>query len=190
MNDTRIEQLERERDEYKRIAKYIEDCHMKAEAKLATAQGEACRHGWRGAAPKDGQHIKTPCPECGCESLFIGEGGHLTCARVGSAHGEYNGCPNPDVEDVVKKLKAALAEARWKFEHTPHGKKRNDVCVWVQDSDGPWNTSCGKTWEFTDGGPEENDAYFCHHCGGALLPEPYIDDAIDDAAIDAAKGNP
>lgn len=60
---------------------------------------------------------------------------------------------------------------------TPHGVKREEVCVWVQDSDGPWNTSCGKVFEFTNEGPAENEANFCYHCGGALLPEPYSDAA-------------
>lgn len=58
---------------------------------------------------------------------------------------------------------------------TAHGIKREDTCVWVQDSDGPWNTSCGKVFEFTNEGPAENEANFCYHCGGALLPEPYSD---------------
>jgi len=60
---------------------------------------------------------------------------------------------------------------------TAHGIKREDTCVWVQDSDGPWNTSCGKVFEFTNDGPAENEANFCYHCGGALLPEPYSDAA-------------
>lgn len=54
-----------------------------------------------------------------------------------------------------------------------NGVKRQDRCVWLQDSYGTWDTSCGKTWEFTDGGPMENEANYCHHCGGALLPEPF-----------------
>lgn len=43
-------------------------------------------------------------------------------------------------------------------------------CVWMQDSDGPWNTSCGHVFEFTDGGPHQNDAAWCQYCGGKLLP--------------------
>jgi len=61
-------------------------------------------------------------------------------------------------------------------EWTPHGVKRQDVCVWMQDSDGAWITSCQQTFEFAHDGPAENHAYFCYHCGGALLPEPYSDD--------------
>ena len=53
------------------------------------------------------------------------------------------------------------------------GVTRNDSCIWTQDSDGTWNTCCGKVWEFNDGGPEENEAHFCHHCGGVLLAEHF-----------------
>ncbi len=34
--------------------------------------------------------IVTPCPSCGARSLFVGEGGHLTCSVIG--------CPEPGVE--------------------------------------------------------------------------------------------
>ena len=53
--------------------------------------------------------------------------------------------------------------------------EKADYCVWMQDSDGPWNTSCGHTFEFTDGGPHQNDAVWCQYCGGKLLPEYYAE---------------
>ena len=86
-------------------------------------------------------------------------------------------------ETALAEAQAEIARLREDAGYTANGKKRSDVCVWVQDSDGPWNSSCGQTWEFIDGGPEENNAHFCHKCGGALLPEPY-------AAIDAARSKP
>ena len=61
----------------------------------------------------------------------------------------------------------------WANRQLPVGITREDVCIWTQDSDGPWNTSCGVTWEFNDGGPAENSAHFCHHCGGVLLSNPF-----------------
>ncbi len=76
-----------------------------------------CHHGWRGTVPVDGERIVTPCPHCGCQSLFIGSGGHLTCSRVPSRGSD--GCGNPSVADAVEKLKrdredlvAALRRAR------------------------------------------------------------------------------
>ena len=55
-----------------------------------------------------------------------------------------------------------------------------DVCVWMQDSDGSWATSCGKQWEFISGDPKSNEQHFCHHCGGVLLAESFSDDAQTD----------
>ena len=80
-----------------------------AEARAEKAERERCSHGWRGTVPEDGQRIVTPCPECGSQSLFIGSGGHLTCARVPTDHGD--GCPSPSVEATVKHLKDGLSEA-------------------------------------------------------------------------------
>ena len=85
---------------------------------------------------------------------------------------------------AIKQLRTALApspvaaptQGTTGRDWTQHGIKREGECVWVQDSDGTWNTSCDKTWEYNDGGPHQNDAHFCYHCGGALLPEYFSDD--------------
>ena len=60
------------------------------------------------------------------------------------------------------------------------GVTRQDVCIWTQDSDGTWNTSCSKTWEFIEGGPTDNEMHFCHHCGGELISEPFSEDLEPD----------
>lgn len=57
---------------------------------------------------------------------------------------------------------------------------RQNVCIWTQDSDGTWNTSCSKTWEFIEGGPTDNEMHFCHHCGGALIAESFSEDLATD----------
>lgn len=41
-------------------------------------------------------------------------------------------------------------------------------CIWTHEIEDVYTTSCGKTWQFTDGTPAENDAIYCHHCGGRL----------------------
>lgn len=75
------------------------------------ADSRACHHGWRGSVPEDGQRIITPCPACGAQSLFIGNGGHLTCASVPKDN--FGGCPDPSVEDAIKhKIAAAREEGR------------------------------------------------------------------------------
>lgn len=57
---------------------------------------------------------------------------------------------------------------------------KQNVCIWTQDSDGTWNTSCSKTWEFIEGGPTDNEMHFCHHCGGSLLSESFSEDFATD----------
>ena len=62
----------------------------------------------------------------------------------------------------------------------PPGVTRQDACIWTQDSDGTWNTSCSKKWEFIEGGPTDNEMHFCHHCGGELISEPFSEDLEPD----------
>lgn len=44
------------------------------------------------------------------------------------------------------------------------------ACVWTQDTDlgDVYDGSCGIKWEFTDGGPRENNVIFCPHCGARV----------------------
>lgn len=46
-----------------------------------------------------------------------------------------------------------------------------ETCVWVQDGDGYWTTTCCNAFEFTDGGPVENGARFCMFCGQLVEEE-------------------
>lgn len=98
--------LEKERDQ---LAEQVE--RLKA---------ERCRHGWRGRPPKDGQRIVTPCPSCRSESLFIGDGGHLTCASVPTSHGGYEGCKNPSLQDQIEVLIKERDEARRERDEARH----------------------------------------------------------------------
>ena len=42
-------------------------------------------------------------------------------------------------------------------------------CQWYEDEiHGYWEASCGLTWSFGDGGPEENQCIFCPKCGKPL----------------------
>lgn len=61
-------------------------------------------------------------------------------------------------------------------------KKRvaiEDSCLWVEDSDGIWNTNCGEIFEFNEGTPSENKARFCLYCGKSLIADAY-DEADND----------
>lgn len=49
------------------------------------------------------------------------------------------------------------------------------ACLWTpvnpQDDDRIWNTECGQTHQFTDGGPRENEHTFCPYCGRGIVLE-------------------
>lgn len=43
------------------------------------------------------------------------------------------------------------------------------TCKWTHnDDDSSWDTECGQSWRFDDGGPKENHMNFCHCCGKTL----------------------
>lgn len=43
------------------------------------------------------------------------------------------------------------------------------TCEWAHnEDDGFWDTECGQSWLFDDGGPKENHMNFCHCCGKPL----------------------
>lgn len=42
------------------------------------------------------ERITTRCPACGCQTLFIGSGGHLVCSLID--------CPSPGVERKIAEL--------------------------------------------------------------------------------------
>lgn len=43
------------------------------------------------------------------------------------------------------------------------------TCEWTHNADDSfWDTECGQSWRFDDGGPKENRMNFCHCCGKTL----------------------
>ena len=49
----------------------------------------------------------------------------------------------------------------------------NEPCLWGQDEDGMWETSCGRAFEFNDGDPADNAFLFCPFCGKQLKTMVY-----------------
>lgn len=64
------------------------------------------------------------------------------------------------MQDALDAEDAIIARESAKPPHT---------CTWVEDADGYYSTECGESYVFNDGTPKQNNAYFCHHCGGRLL---------------------
>jgi len=54
----------------------------------------------------------------------------------------------------------------------PHLKAMQQAleCEWHKGDDeyGIWESACGESWSFVDGGPTENRMLYCHRCGGKL----------------------
>ncbi len=50
----------------------------------------------------------------------------------------------------------------------------NRECEWKCDDidNGIWESACGESRSFIDGGPVENRMLFCHRCGGKLKTAP------------------
>ena len=56
---------------------------------------------------------------------------------------------------------------------------RQLTCAWTIDDwggDSVYETQCGHTFEFNDGGPVENGFAFCGYCGGKLCEVRTSDD--------------
>ena len=44
-----------------------------------------------------------------------------------------------------------------------------DPCTWANDSDGFFATTCGRAFDFCDGGPDENRFSYCPFCGRSIV---------------------
>lgn len=49
------------------------------------------------------------------------------------------------------------------------------ACEWNEDEDGNWDTGCGNTFSFDEGGPEENKSKFCCYCGKGVKAVKFRD---------------
>ena len=52
---------------------------------------------------------------------------------------------------------------------------RSVPCVWREDSNGAWDTSCDNKHEFTVDGPAANQHRFCPYCASVLEEVRYVD---------------
>ncbi len=60
-----------------------------------------------------------------------------------------------------------------------------EKCVWADTGDSAsWQSSCGKHFEFNEGGPVENGMKFCYSCGKPLEEIPARFDEWGDPITD------
>ena len=45
------------------------------------------------------------------------------------------------------------------------GKEFRPECTWTFNGYTAWESACGRSWGFEDGGPEDNGVRYCHGCG-------------------------
>jgi len=63
------------------------------------------------------------------------------------------------------------SEARKKREIVTRKDERmnpKQYCIWIEDDDGVYQTSCLHSFEFMNGTPESNGIKFCPYCGKEL----------------------
>jgi hypothetical protein len=53
------------------------------------------------------------------------------------------------------------------------GAASTEPCVWTEDEDGIYHTTCQHSWFFDTGTATENQAKFCPYCGRALRDKRY-----------------
>jgi len=46
------------------------------------------------------------------------------------------------------------------------------ICLWTEDQDGNWSTTCGKAFTLFSGMPKENNYNFCPNCGRKIVEKP------------------
>ena len=56
---------------------------------------------------------------------------------------------------------------------------KKKICEWVEDSDGTYQTTCGKEFQFIDSGCKENGFKFCCFCGKPLLEDKFEEKSGD-----------
>jgi len=82
-----------------------------------------------------------------------------------------------ELEAELKGMGTPIVDRSSEIEFTDDetGNDPNKSCVWSEDEDGAWHTGCGNIWEFSDGGPRENRAWYCPYCGHPMSLQEYKD---------------
>jgi hypothetical protein len=75
-------------------------------------------------------------------------------------------CSRPDEPNPCIFIGAnALMDEVIKRQYNPQAEQS---CIWTEDEDGIYQTSCGNSFEFMNGTPNDNHTKFCPYCGKVL----------------------
>ena len=56
-------------------------------------------------------------------------------------------------------------------------ESEEETCEWEEDDSGTWSCSkCGASWEFNNGGPDDNDMHYCPKCGREITKASYYEE--------------
>lgn len=89
-------------------------------------------------------------------------------ARLENAEGrERKHCKRAETAEAeLERLKPGKPKCSNRTVAEPRPAVLQERCEWVwDDGDCFWQASCGGTWVFTDGSPEDNQVKFCQCCG-------------------------
>ena len=81
-----------------------------------------------------------------------------------------------DVKELFQEGNRSLTEAIKRIKNLPTAEPERKRGKWVEDDDG-WNgmiwrcSECDALFTLNDGTPEENEYYFCPHCGADMRGE-------------------
>ena len=60
------------------------------------------------------------------------------------------------------------------------------TCVWTEDDEGIWSSTCNQEAEFLSGGPQENGYRYCPYCGMALEQKLWAEPTVEEDTCDAS----
>ena len=106
----------------------------------------------------------SPCPFCGSSKVV-----HYEVEGRANHHFECCECLASSMCKPTYQEALAAWNRRAPQPTQPQAGAVPLTCEWTHnDDDSSWDTECGQSWRFDDGGPKENHMNFCHCCGKTL----------------------
>jgi hypothetical protein len=89
---------------------------------------------------------------------------------------ELKPCPwcliaSESLEADIEALEAENAALRAEIERL-RLRARFGSCMWMEDDEGVWHSSCGDAFVLNDGGPIVNNMDYCCYCGLSMIEYP------------------
>lgn len=122
------------------------------------------------AVPDDYQHLKN------VRELYHKQEDRLfsLAQRIkGASFDKYSHVPSQAIDVLEREIfgdDGDAYRAAMLAQPVSGGYKLASGCQWTYDEmDFKWDSSCGESWQFIDGGPSENGVKFCQGCGKPVL---------------------